>query len=711
MSKVSYFTNANNVVAKNLTFNTYISEGEALQFLYNHSATGAMHDSDERFPPPMCHPETRQAVVARIIAWYGYLTAPQKRIMWVHAPAGYGKTAVAGTISKILEEQGGLDFCPLGATFFFWRTSAERNSPACFVVTIAYQLAMSIPELKPHIENAVKQNPMILRKALETQLVKLIVEPFKALGQHLEEMPNRLIIVDGLDECINSNQESRVEKQYAEDQEKVQVRVLDLIHTLQSHQFPLSFLVLSRPESWLKQHIEAYPFKNSVEVLDLYETGDHMNDVETYIRAELSRIARTINPTGDDQDLEWPGENVVQRFIARTQGHMLYASTVIGHIDVPYEDPRSRLDSILDYDSNPQFNIAHSTPFASLYQLYRQILQSCPINSLPLMVQVLEDLVGTALFPLSLAEALPVLDSLSGRSKGSGLRALRGLHALLHLRASESGRGWFVHSSFATFLSDPQSSLEFTASRTKGHRRILSGCLDAMSAVTQQSVDEDHHLFALVLWPVLWHSSYVWVQDQDQLLAQEEYLSMVRKLLECDLEACFLKTFIYQRNYAIFRVIAPQSLYSPGRMNCIVPPSSRETYDSDTLTQQAVLRILTSAENIFTFLISQASESTIDVDPAHIILDSTFVSHLASYLLELRRGDSDKGVNSWESNNVIQSLKTALWREKRRPFKQLIGRLETAWFRAPGLATVTHSMEEVVNHLLTGGADVCEPKD
>ena len=28
MSKVSYFTNANHVVAKNLTFNTYISDGE-----------------------------------------------------------------------------------------------------------------------------------------------------------------------------------------------------------------------------------------------------------------------------------------------------------------------------------------------------------------------------------------------------------------------------------------------------------------------------------------------------------------------------------------------------------------------------------------------------------------------------------------------------------------------------------------------------------
>jgi hypothetical protein len=605
--------------------------------------------------------------------------------MWVHAPAGYGKTAIAGTISKILEEQEGLDFCPLGATFFFWRTSAERNSPAYFIITIAYQLAMSIPELKPHIENAVNQNPMILRKALEAQLVKLIVEPFKALGQHLEEMPNRLIIVDGLDECINSNRESRVEKQYAEDQEKVQIRVLDLIHTLQSHQLPLSFLVLSRPESWLKQHMESYPFKNSVEILDLYETGDHMNDVETYIRAELSRIAATIDHRGDDRDVEWPGEDLVRKFVARAQGHMLYASTVIGHIDDPYDDPRSRLDNILN-DSSPYSDFAHSTPFASLYQLYRQILQTCPKRSHPLMIEVLEDLVvASIMLTQSLPDALPALDSLSGRSTGSGIRALRGLHALFYLQTPESSQqAFFVHSSFATFLGDPQLSLEFTASWTKGHRRLLLGCLNAMATITQQNVDEDHHLFALILWPVLWPFT-----PEDQLFAKEEYSSMIRKLLECDLEACFLKALIYQRNHAVLRVNTPGSLYFQGRMNCIVPPSSRELYDSDTLLQQAVLRILTSAENAFLFLITQASESTTDVDHAHI-LDSTFVGHLTNYLVGLRRGD--EAVKDWKSNKVIQSLKTALWREKRKPFERLVGTLEIISPHIPGL-------EEVINHL------------
>ncbi|RXW18145.1 hypothetical protein EST38_g7698, partial [Candolleomyces aberdarensis] len=225
MSGVSYFRNAKNFVAKNTTFNTYVSGIDALQFLYEHAATGAMHDSDERYPPPICHPGTREVVLVRIKDWHGFQTRPGKPIMWVHAPAGYGKTAIAGTISKMLEEVENLDFSPLGATFYFWRTFPERNSPARFIITIANQLAVSIPELAPHIENAVKGNPMIVRKALEVQLMKLIVEPFKALGE-LDDLPNRLVIVDGLDECINSDQERRLERWYAEDQEKIQIRIL-----------------------------------------------------------------------------------------------------------------------------------------------------------------------------------------------------------------------------------------------------------------------------------------------------------------------------------------------------------------------------------------------------------------------------------------------------------------------------------------------------
>ncbi|KAJ2929906.1 hypothetical protein H1R20_g7173, partial [Candolleomyces eurysporus] len=68
-------------------------------------------------------------------------------------------------------------------------------------------------------------------------------------------MPNPLIIAVGLDECIHPDQESRVEKQFSEDQERIQISVLDLIYTLHSQNLSLCFFILNRPKPWIKRHI------------------------------------------------------------------------------------------------------------------------------------------------------------------------------------------------------------------------------------------------------------------------------------------------------------------------------------------------------------------------------------------------------------------------------------------------------------------------
>ncbi|KAJ2921930.1 hypothetical protein H1R20_g15162, partial [Candolleomyces eurysporus] len=497
-----------------------------------------MHDSEERYPPPLCHEGTREVVICRIEGWYGFKTPPEKKIMWVHAPAGYGKTAVAGTVSKKMESRTDLDFNPVGATFFFWRASPERNSPARFVITLAYQFTISIPELAPHIEAAVKRNPMVLNKALEVQVTKLIVEPFKSLGE-LDNMPHRLVIIDGLDECINSDQESRVEKQYAEDQERVQVRVLELIRTLHSHNLPLCFLILSRPEPWIKQHIESRSFQSITETLDLYQVGDHLEDVEKFVRDELARIAEGLDPQpGNDE--EWPKENTVEDFLGRTGGHMLYAATVIRHIDDPYDDPRQRLQDILDGELHSTQDLTHSTPFSSLHELYRQILRSCPPKNRATMGRVLEEILAAeGEFEGSVHDALNILDRLSERPPGRGIKVLRPLHAVIRLSGHDDRSigipPFFYHSSFAEFLRDQSQPLpDFTINVQKGLSRVLEGCLKAMSAVTMDDqACEEHVEFSLYGWPSLWRE---W-----EPIADADRSSHLKALLATDLTTCFFR--------------------------------------------------------------------------------------------------------------------------------------------------------------------------
>ncbi|RXW21876.1 hypothetical protein EST38_g3974 [Candolleomyces aberdarensis] len=531
MSGISYFKNARNFEANNTTFNlnTYVSDGDALQYLHKHSATSAMHDSEERYPPPLCHEGTREVVISRIEGWYGYEIPPEKKIMWVHAPAGYGKTAVAGTVSKKMESRTDLDFNPVGATFFFWRTSPERNSPARFIITLAYQFT--------HIHPRARSSHRSSGEAL-------IVEPFQSLGE-LDDMPHRLVIIDGLDECINSDQQSRVEKQYAEDQERVQVRVLDLILALHSHQLPLCFLILSRPEPWIKRYIESRSFQPITETLDLYEVGDHMKDVEKFVRDELGRIAEGLDPQPGD-DKEWPGEDTVGVFLGRTGGHMLYAATVIRHIDDPYDDPRQRLQEILDGEFNSTQDLTHSTPFSSLHELYRQILRSCPQANRATMVRVLEEILAAGHLYLfysgDVPAALNILDRLSGRPPGRGIKVLRPLHAVICLSGNNdeiSGDSpLFYHSSFAEFLKDQSQLLpDTTINVQKGLSRVLAGCLKAMSAITMDvQVCEEHVRFSLRCWPNL---CWRW-----KPMADPDASSHLKVLLATDLTACFVQTMM-----------------------------------------------------------------------------------------------------------------------------------------------------------------------
>ncbi|RXW25101.1 hypothetical protein EST38_g737 [Candolleomyces aberdarensis] len=501
-----------------------------------------MHESDERYPPPLCHPGTREVVVIRIVGWYLDSDKGEKRIMWVQAPAGYGKTAVAGTVTeKLRAMREELGFSPVGATFFFWRTSPERNSPSRFIITLAYQLAQSIPELRPRIETVVKSEPGIVKMALEIQLVKLIVQPFKCIPD-FNAMPNRLAIVDGIDECINSDRESRMEKQYAEQQEIVQIRVLDLIHYLQSHHLPLSFLILSRQEAWIKRHLESSHFREMVEPLDLQEVGNHMADVKRYVRVELSRIARSYGLEGIDE--EWPEEDWL---VSQSDGHILYAATVIRHIDDPYGDPRQLLkDIVKDSAELPAFS--HSAPLSSLYELYRQIMRSCPERNRALMLEVLEDVIAFRIRKivrrLPCGKALDLLDRLSRRSHGSGIKALRPLHAVLRIgNMNEPMYNLFIHSSFTEFLSAPFISMEFSVDLNRGEERLLSNIINCMTSITMNAISEqleEHILFALNNWCPLWSRLSLGLFRK----SRAAHIRMIKKMLALDLPACLIQSYL-----------------------------------------------------------------------------------------------------------------------------------------------------------------------
>jgi ABC-type cobalamin transport system ATPase subunit len=117
-------------------------------------------------------------------------------VMWIFGPAGTGKSALAQTIAEMCLKDG-----RLAASFFFSGLSVERNNEKQLICTIAYQIAMSIPSVRPHMENALEHDPILLTKSIARQLQFLIIDP---LAHVLPSLSNdnafpRLILLEGLD--------------------------------------------------------------------------------------------------------------------------------------------------------------------------------------------------------------------------------------------------------------------------------------------------------------------------------------------------------------------------------------------------------------------------------------------------------------------------------------------------------------------------------
>ncbi|KAM6496438.1 hypothetical protein JOM56_009144, partial [Amanita muscaria] len=330
----------------NVTTNNNINYGGAhgLEKMETFVSFAAHHNSAEQDPDRRCHPGTRKSSLERIQNWIDNPSAPE-RIAWLHGPAGAGKSAIAQTIahSNIQEK--------VAATFFFYRSDLSRNDGNRLFTTLAWQLAFSIPAVKPFIVDALEKQPNLPRTNVETQFDQLIVRPFQLLRSQMPQSLHALpvIIIDGVDECAD---------------EKLQQRFLKVIgNAVGDGRLPLRFLVCSRPEADIQGTIDR--FQPPPLFIDLAKLDDANRDIEKYLKDEFSRIA-------SERDLPtlWPGEQAIQKVVFKSSGYFIFAATVIRCVDDPDNSPEAQLDVILGLKP-----IRSTSPFAQLDELYIKILR------------------------------------------------------------------------------------------------------------------------------------------------------------------------------------------------------------------------------------------------------------------------------------------------------------------------------------------------
>ena len=146
-------------------------------------------------------------MIAKIRQWLdGHDNDNRAVVCWLNGPAGYGKSALAQTIAECYAAEGRL----LGS-FFFLRGAGERSHISRLIPTLAYQISLSVPDVKPLLEKALRDEPALLgvTVSLAHRLRRLIIEPIHLYTSRLSSsseaasslMRKQIIVIDALDEC------------------------------------------------------------------------------------------------------------------------------------------------------------------------------------------------------------------------------------------------------------------------------------------------------------------------------------------------------------------------------------------------------------------------------------------------------------------------------------------------------------------------------
>jgi len=412
----------------------------AIRQLLGASAPGALYNSRERFDPPKCHPNTRVAVLERLVDWAEGKVDPDAIMMWLYGDAGAGKSAIAHTLSEICAQKR-----YLLASFFFSKGAAGRNTEAPLIATIAYQVAMAIPAARGLIEGVLEKNPMIFDQSMETQLSELIITPIRTLsfrGVIPQGFPF-LIIIDGLDECSGGD---------------VQCHIIRAIATtLGQCGLWLRVLITSRPETIIRTAFNSRSLQPLLTRLALSDSFDPDEDILRFLDDSFESMKHE-HPLAHILPPSWPSTQVIHQLVENSSGQFIYASTVIRYISSLSHRPPDRLDVILGI--RPPEG-ARNLPFAELNALYMHIFST--VEDIKKLQQVLG-----VIFVYN-AIVRKVYDGIENANKMDsflrwplGETQLRLNQLASVIECDDAGRISVKHASLSDFLLDPSRSRQFS---------------------------------------------------------------------------------------------------------------------------------------------------------------------------------------------------------------------------------------------------------
>ncbi|KAJ2925055.1 hypothetical protein H1R20_g12039, partial [Candolleomyces eurysporus] len=299
------------------------------ELLLKNIAPNALHDSSARYDAPKCDEDTRVEVTGEIMDWVQDRSSPQ-RVLCMTGAAGAGKSALQQTIAERCAKSD-----ILAATFFCSSTDPTRNRASTIVGTIAYQLGLKHPLFQSSIIAAVKHDPLIFRRSIQSQMEGLIVLPFENLRKSeeidIDTFPYA-ILIDGLDECKGEPHDT-ADPTYLDidDRCRAEDRQAELLaairHCILDNNLPFRVFIASRPEWAFRTALEPGGHLHQVAYrIQLSDKYDASGDMYRYLQRRFECIGLRIgNP-------QWYTEDDINTLVEAASGQFIYVATVFNGV-------------------------------------------------------------------------------------------------------------------------------------------------------------------------------------------------------------------------------------------------------------------------------------------------------------------------------------------------------------------------------------------
>ncbi|QRV92661.1 WD repeat-containing protein [Ceratobasidium sp. AG-Ba] len=418
---------------KDLATHTYLKNLPNSEAAYYRSADSS------RLNRNGCTKNTRVDILQELRDWAGGAT-PEK-IYWLNGMAGTGKTTIAYTLCKRLEEEK-----TLAASFFCSRQLPECRNVNRIVPTLAYQLAYYSDPFRHIISPLLKADPKMYNKPIVDQFRELIVEPVIKVKASLPT--DLVIVVDALDEC------------------EVETGTADILDVLLAHAsgLPLKFFVSSRPDKNIISRLQQTQGDGMKAEMRLHELASPVvqGDIRTYLRTALESCTSI-------------SEAQIDTLVERSGVLFIYASTVARYVTSPTSNAKraKRLGEVLDVSGT---NTNEST--RGIDELYISILNAA-YNSKDLNQSDRDEIL------LVLHTVMCASEPLSANTMASLLKlddeqtvqdALSPLLSIL--RISKYDVITTLHESFRDFLFDSSRSGRFHCNAAEHNARLAQLCFD-----------------------------------------------------------------------------------------------------------------------------------------------------------------------------------------------------------------------------------------